>query len=361
MDFSDVTFEDEANFFAAKFTQEAKFFQAIFSRDGDFSLATFSKGADFTGATFTEWGMFIAAKFLEGASFSVAEFSKRATFDDAAFSNGAYFDDAIFLGGASFKGVAFEGGDADFRSARFLGRTFFVSRQEGQKTIPIFSGVKVDFMEVIVNSPDAVTFLEADLRRCQLLDTDLRRIQFTGVIWPQLSGRIGVYDEIAPLKMDEDQPWARIEWVYRELKQNYEDRRDYERAGDFHYGEKEMRRQNPETPVVLRFLLTLYWLFSGYGERYIRPLIWAGVLLMLSTFSYLVLGLKPKDGGTMLVLTSVWDWLRAAHYSLRVMTLLRPEDLIAIGFAKVVNTIASLVGPLFLGLFALAVRQRLKR
>jgi len=48
------------------------------------------------------------------------------------------------------------------------------------------------------------------------------------------------------------------------------------------------------------------------------------------------------------------------HYSLRVMTLLRPDDLVPVRVAKVVYTLQSLLGPLFLGLFALAVRQRLK-
>ncbi len=49
------------------------------------------------------------------------------------------------------------------------------------------------------------------------------------------------------------------------------------------------------------------------------------------------------------------------HYSFRVMTFLRPTDLAPQGIAKLVHTIQSLLGPLFIGLFALAVRQRLKR
>ncbi len=43
------------------------------------------------------------------------------------------------------------------------------------------------------------------------------------------------------------------------------------------------------------------------------------------------------------------------------MTFLRPTDLAPQGIAKLVHTIQSLLGPLFIGLFALAVRQRLKR
>jgi hypothetical protein len=44
-----------------------------------------------------------------------------------------------------------------------------------------------------------------------------------------------------------------------------------------------MRRQNPDTARGLRFFLTLYWLFSGYGERYLKPLVWAGLLFVGST------------------------------------------------------------------------------
>ena len=64
---------------------------------------------------------------------------------------------------------------------------------------------------------------------------------------------------------------------------------------------------------------------------------------------------------TPLALNSLWDWIPVVHYSFRVMTFLRPTDLAPQGFAKFIHTIQSLLGPLFIGLFALAVRQRLKR
>ena len=63
--------------------------------------------------------------------------------------------------------------------------------------------------------------------------------------WPEIGGRFRVYDEDVELSDGETRPWALIEQLYRQLKQNYEDRRDYERARDFHYGEEEMRRKNP--------------------------------------------------------------------------------------------------------------------
>jgi hypothetical protein len=122
-----------------------------------------------------------------------------------------------------------------------------------------------------------------------------------------------------------------------------------------------MRRQNPETAWSLRFFLWLYWLFSGYGERYHRPLLWAGLLFVLSTIGYMWWGLRPKDGGAPLAWVNVWDWLRAAHYSFRVMTLLKPDDWVPLRYAQRVSTFQTLLGPTFLGLFAMALRQRLKR
>jgi hypothetical protein len=209
--------------------------------------------------------------------------------------------------------------------------------------------------------------LAADLTKCRFLDTDLRKVQLVSIEWPQKGRRMAIYDDSASGKSEVGgkRQWSQIERLYRELKQNYEDRRDYERAGDFHYGEKEMRRQNPETPRGLRFFLTLYWLFSGYGERYLRPLFWAGLLFVLSTIGYIWWGLRLEDGSSSLAWTYPWinpcDWLRAAHYSFRVMTLLKPDDWVPLRYAQLINTVQTLLGPTFLGLFALALRQRLKR
>jgi hypothetical protein len=233
---------------------------------------------------------------------------------------------------------------------------------------PFVTGTRpIDFRQVIINPPDAVTFLRADLTKCQFQDTDLRKVQLVVVKWPRKGRRVVVYDEIAPVAIEDGatRPWLQIEHLYRELKQNYEDRRDYERAGDFHYGEKEMRRQNPDTPRGLWVFLWLYWLFSGYGERFLRPLLWAGLLFVLSTIGYMWWGLHLKDSSSSLAWTypwiNPWDWLRAAYYSFRVMTLLKPDDWVPLRYAQLVNTFQTLLGPTFLGLFALALRQRLKR
>jgi len=92
-----------------------------------------------------------------------------------------------------------------------------------------------------------------------------------------------------------------------------------------------MQRRNPATPRSLKVFLWLYWLVSGYGERFLRPLLWALGLLVLATGAYLWLGLVPKGGGASLQWAKVKDWGLAVDYGLRVMTLLRPDDLMPEG------------------------------
>lgn len=330
----------------------------------------------------------------------------------------ANFSGAEFTGETHFAGANFTG-RADFHLTWFGGITFFVGHPRGSKTI--FLDTEVDFSDVVLEPLDALKIRNADLRKCSFLGTDLRKAEFTGVMWPkieedviydvwapleksfqrlkekfkptwsmidshipraalthfervycklrqkhkpawpEIGRREGVYDEIVRLEEGESREWSHIEQVYRQLKQNCEDRKDYERAGDFHYGEKEMRRKNQNTTKGLRFLLTLYGLVSGYGERYGRPLVCAAAVLAVCAVLYLFLGLQAKNGGPTLSWMSFGDWLRSAFYSFRVMTVLRPEDFAPIGCAKLVHAFQSLMAPVLLGLFALALRQKLKR
>jgi hypothetical protein len=245
-------------------------------------------------------------------------------------------------------------------------------------SLSIFSGTELDFREVVIEPLDALTFRDADLRESRFLGTDLRKTSFANVTWPKIvskkcpeiirkkwpkfGSRFGVYDEIEAEEKGETDKYPHIEQLYRQLKQNYEDRKDYERAGDFHYGEKEMRRRNPDTSWGLLCWLTLYLLVSGYGERWVRPLVCAAGLLLVCAVLYLYLGLYPKNGGPPLAWTNGRDWLEAALYSLRVMTLFKPDDFVPVGLvAKSVHAFQSISGPIVLGLFALAIRQKLKR
>jgi hypothetical protein len=149
--FHTATFSEGANFRWAMFSEYADFLQATFSKHVNFSQATFSKGADFGGAMFSEHAQFDGATFSKGADFLETTFSERARFDGATFS----------------------------------GRTLFGGRPGNAQAGHIFAGTAVDFRQAVINPPDGITFLGADLTMCQFLDTDLRKVQLVDVKWPQ--------------------------------------------------------------------------------------------------------------------------------------------------------------------------------
>ena len=365
--FGHATFSQMAQFAAATFSQMAQFGFATFSEEAHFGGATFSQTAHFGDATFSGWANFFGATFSEEAHFGDATFSQTAQFADATFSGGAHFGGATFSGGTWFTATAFLG-DTDFGSSAFLGRTIFSGRKENEVTIRIFAGVDVDFTNIAIPPrPDAFIIRDADFRKCRLRGTDLRRIELTNVRWHEKRERFGVtrlavYDEINAEETTASNDWGHIERVYRELKENHKDRGDHHRAGDFHYGEKEMQRRNPQTSPSHRLLLNLYWLLSGYGERYIRPLIWAIALMAGSMLAYLVMGIERSENGDQLSVRNFIDWIDAGFYSLQVMTLLKPTHLKPVCmFATWAKAFESLFGPLIIGLLALAVRQRLRR
>jgi hypothetical protein len=133
----------------------------------------------------------------------------------------------------------------------------------------------------------------------------------------------------------------------------------------FHYGEKEARRKNPQTSGNLRVLLVLYWLFSGYGERALRPILWMVLITVCCSVLYLLIGIqgiRVEGEPQLLSPFRLRDWLQTLHYSVQVMLFTRGE-LVAnpLGYARFIRTVQGVVGPVLLGLFALAVRQQLKR
>lgn len=198
---------------------------------GDFRLIYFCGKAHFENCTFEE-------AYFDGATFKRANFSG-ATFEKFNFSGATFNEQAVFSY-CTFQGSFVFGG----------------SNQH-----VLFAGAEVDFCNITLDPLGTIAFRNADLRRCRFLNTDVREIEFTSVEWCRTSSRwpgkgtVCVYDELCYADNIEEE-WGRLERLYRELKQNYEDRKDYARAGDFHFREKEMRKHNRrDTPLSHRILL----------------------------------------------------------------------------------------------------------
>jgi len=364
-------FVGAADFSGATFCEPAIFSEAIFLQHANFLASTFLKEAVFAWATFAQGASFIAVKFIQEARFNWARFAQVTDFSATGFSQDAHFNSAVFVGDVYFNVIrptALPGTTnsghapgrcpfnatvfqrrADFREATFNERAEFRQTQFREdwtgEPSALFSSARFD-------KPSLVVFYDAHLGQALFHNCDVSELRFTKVRWrSRANGKRMVFEEDEHLRLDqvdtialpgdEGGPdklnYTLIAELYQQLKKNYDDRRDYWTAGDFHYGEMEMKRlatpnPNPlsrwgagkikpwfakENPGFLgRWakrkgysegsfhalrrswhrcvgLAAWYKRASEYGESHGRPLLWLVGILVLFMFLFPVCGLRP--------------------------------------------------------------------
>jgi uncharacterized protein YjbI with pentapeptide repeats len=140
----------------------------------------------------------------------------------------------------------------------------------------------------------------------------------------------------------------RLAKVYRALRKGREDEGNAPGAGDFYYGEMEMRRHGGGSRPE-RVVIWLYWLLSGYGLRASRALAALVITVIAFAVALYMFGLKSQDVGTALLQSVEGATLRSGDRKL-----LTPEG-------QGLQVALRLLGPLFFGLTLLALRGRVKR
>jgi Pentapeptide repeats (9 copies) len=143
----------------------------------------------------------------------------------------------------------------------------------------------------------------------------------------------------------------RLARIYRGLRKSLEESKDYAGASDFYYGEMEMRLRTDSTPIADRTILAVYWLLSGYGLRASRSLL--ALAVTLAVFSVLFKTVGFVDEASL---------LNGLLHSARSVALLPQGDEIDLTEAGQAFQIAlRVIGPVLIGLTALALRSRIKR
>lgn len=365
----------KVSFLETTFGKEAGFFSAIFAMEADFSGTTFCKDALFWHANFGKEVFFSHATFSEGADFSDVAFGEDAYFWEATFGDVAEFNGAFFRGKAEFYGVTF-GGRANYwvttfcERALFLGATFRggavfrglteTKGTEGEVIVEknlVFND-EADFSMVTLKAPEEVRFQHVNLCRARFLDTPVHKVQFTDVEWAERDNRRCVYDEVGPRLLSEEKSYSLIAQLYRQLKKNYEEARDYPGAGDFHYGEMEMTlKQQWKDGKFLSWLLTrAYKFLSGYGEEplwAIYILFWIWVLPAILAYMQPIMSTDPSPG-------FFGGLLDSLLVSIKAMSLRLPETPKPI-LGKFVMILQVFLGPIQIALTALALRRKFRR
>ena len=365
--FRDRIFSGDADFSGASFSGNAVFSGASFSGNAVFSGASFSGNAVFSGASFGGRADFFRASFVGRADFFGANFGEEAGFLAASFRWEAGFLAASFGGETDFSMASFSG-EARFARASFSGKAMFIDAS--------FSGI-TDFYNVDLAK---LVFRSVDLSNIAFARTvNLDQTGFNNVEWePNPAGLL--FDERKARESKEVSDYGDAEQAYNQLKRNFEQRKDYYLASQFHYGEMEMRRLAAWRRGIYSqaLLLWLYWWLDGYGERLSRSVIAFSLLVVASALIYCFTGISvqyayPGRAPVMLTLefqfgtSDAWPTLlNALFFSFRTATLqsgdfMQPLAMAGFDLGRITQTFEMILGPILIGRAGLAIKRRLQR
>jgi pentapeptide repeat protein len=374
-DFRGATFSGHTNFNTATFAEVADFRSANFLANVSFRSATFGAEANFRSATFDAFTSFRFVAFHAEANFSLVTFKVNAvSYSNASFGGLANFQSATFCK-AAFRSSTFTAA-ADFDSATFNGKANFNAATFRDRLR--FSGVEkrrefteassMDFQYARMEKPNCVLFHSLGLRPNWFVGIDSSKFEFTNVSWNSQS----VDEEIEELKGNRvSSPESLLSIACQCLAINAENNNRYEEASKFRYMAMEARRLKSWRGFAPWRLSWWYWLASGYGERSFQALIVLLGILLSFALLYTQVGFarwEPKLATEADAMAAKKDevgaplkFSRALTYSAGVLTLQKPEPKPATTAAQTVVLLQTILGPVQVGLLALAIRRKFMR
>ncbi|MDI6615430.1 MAG: pentapeptide repeat-containing protein [Syntrophaceae bacterium] len=392
IDFSEAQFSGKANFWFTKFSEYADFRFAQFSEDAEFLNAKFSGYADFWNTKFSGYADFMSAQFSGDGNFAEAQFSGHGNFAEVQFSGDGNFAEAQFSGGADFDFIRIpEKGLLMFRSTDRI-KTF---------------GKKASFRNLDIEG--SLVFEGVDLSTALFYGTRVQKIDFINVRWRR-SGPRGwrntLYDEIFFFERIKKGPSSDVERpgtpptdfknligrtfcyadkygddirkvgiLYRRMKNKYRTLQNWPEVSNWHYGEKEMYRKENAFRRYFPFSFSfLYWLSSGYGERYVRAGVVLAALIFLLSFGLAWTGLNAAGAsGSHLTdfhgITSITiETLNLKSIGALLINTLKyatfQKDIIFFPrnmWGEIVRLLTQILIPIQTALFIMAVRNRFRR
>jgi hypothetical protein len=311
--------------------------------DGPFKERTFPEKADFLGATFREW-----------VSFRHSHFEGNADFSDVTFCKGARFAHSTFDALADFKRARFAG-RMNFRFAFFRSAAIFEKENAGQGFCP---NAWLDLRNARIEKPEQISFRNVHLSCAWFKQVDSRKFDFTAVTWDELQRKD---QRIFRSPHPEDQEaHAQKSRTYRALAINAEENSHYDDASRLRFLAMNERRLTYKSHAFAPWKLHWwYWLASGYGEQVGKAFVVLIGILVLFGFYYTYVGFRSQ--------TNCYDVSELAHlpnalaYSLRVMSLEKPEPKPVNPWAQVLVGVETILGPAQAALLLLAIRRKFMR
>jgi uncharacterized protein YjbI with pentapeptide repeats len=391
-DFGRTIFHEKVNFTGVTFEQENRFEKAIFKRGTSFQKAVLGQ-TDFSGVTFEDETSFDSAKFSDETLFSGTTFNQLADFSNAIFSRARFYR-SNFRQTANFTFTQFTQA-ADFLGAGFYKDAYFI----GGHIHRCFE-YKCDFRSLKLDKDTELIFERVSLENATLLDTNLEKIAFRDVDWyhtPEkfrfwMSRHQALGDEFDLLEGQEQSRaiYEKLSENYSQLVINYEQRRDFNSAENFHVGEMEMQRKKKGvgfTPFWWRKIREwanaygVYRISSNYGTSYIQAFVIFVIMIILFSLFFLYSGFYTNvergpgetraieynllpDSNHHLVSFGQWsnDFLSAVSLSLSIVTFQKERFYQPMeGISRFLLYLAIVTLTAQAALILLAIRRRFKR
>jgi len=384
------------------------FWNTVFDHDVRFDGAKFRGPAIFNNVTFKKDVSFENAEFHDTTIFLSPVFEGRAEFEGAIFKNpqdpktrGLYvpLTACTFKGKTSFKNTVFETGvdltksvfedEVIFEGTDLRGVNYFVSVTFAKganfkvRRGPQGEKANVFFLDVKTRPGVELVFKDMNLSGWALTHTRaIENAVFLHVDWEDKNElrRKHTWDEIVArgniTGVRESITYDDVAEVYRRLRLNYENRLAYEGASDFHIGQMEMMLKNPATNPAKKVFLSLYKLFSNYGENVITPIYWLTAFTGIAALCLVFCGfpedapsikwerIKPLSAAVFdwpSYFASQWDGIKAAWYAFTSLVSFRAEPKLTFEGATVVKTLYRVVSYPLITLFILALRRAFRR
>ena len=436
--FTSVTFEGVAYFLKAIFEQGTQFSSARFHDEAIFSGSAFEKDARFGWSTFDASVTFANTEFANAGELGPILIRRELILDGSLFGQRVLIEASA--GSVRCQGVQFrEGANLRLRWASLmLDGTDYSKSSTLSGTGPFRDLDETPFRsdwEMLAGPPDRLSgqpwiasLRHADVNGLALSNIDLRCCHFFGAhnldrlrigadvrfdIAPRLRAKRQVIAEeqswravrrrsssirrSRSISSERQWTWQKPSWpqlaeapqvlmprqigaMYRALRKGKEDAKDQPGAADFYYGEMEMRRRGAPLRSVERFLLTLYWLASGYALRAWRAFASLLLAVLLAAVIFATVGFEPLEERRFVPVRvdrtgdlvyaeqqveqpSAWNQFSVAlGYSAETATsVLRGPERAVTTIGIWTRAILRWIGPILFALALLSLRGRVKR
>jgi uncharacterized protein YjbI with pentapeptide repeats len=414
--FAGSRFDADASFHQAAFAGHAPFDNAEFGGDLTFSGVSVDGDAAFAGTAFAGATAFAGTRVRGAADFVGCRFATSRQLGPLLVEHRLHLDGSSWAQRCrieasttrvSARGACFDGGvHLAVRGADVVLDEADLAAPSTVSHAPPFTDLAQPGDVVLERVPQVLSLQRADVAGLTLREIDLSLCRFDGAHQLDQLRMVAVRTASTPRSwwranrsvVAEEQHWrarhartqrSRAAWqraagagegglppplpatevasIYRELRRGREAIGDESGAGDFYYGEMEMRRAATEhrraqqewarAAAGEHVLLTLYWFASGYGLRAWRALTNLTVLLLVAGATVDAWGLRPEGqtGGWSQRAKSLLICAQAAT------AILDSPDPRLTQFGQWVQVGLRLAGPVLLGLAVLAVRGRARR